>query len=117
MQVPAVYVPLPIGNGEQRLNAADAVAAGAALLVDDADFTPDYAAQTVLPLLRDPARLAAMAQAAADMGFPRSADRAMAARVFAAAGAAHPGRAYPECMQTKEELAGAAGADGSGADR
>ncbi|MYM20340.1 undecaprenyldiphospho-muramoylpentapeptide beta-N-acetylglucosaminyltransferase [Brevibacterium sp. 5221] len=117
MQVPAVYVPLPIGNGEQRLNAADAVAAGAALLVDDADFTPDYAAQTVLPLLRDPARLAAMAQAAADMGFPRSADRAMAARVFAAAGAAHPGRAYPERMQTKEELAGAAGADGSGADR
>ena len=39
--LPAVYVPLPIGNGEQRLNAAAAViAAGGGLLVDDADVTP-----------------------------------------------------------------------------
>ena len=29
--LPAVYVPLPIGNGEQRLNAADVVAAGGGL--------------------------------------------------------------------------------------
>ena len=34
--LPAVYVPLPIGNGEQRLNAEPAVAAGGAVLVDDA---------------------------------------------------------------------------------
>ena len=33
--VPAVFVPLPIGNGEQALNAAGLVAAGGALIVDD----------------------------------------------------------------------------------
>ena len=31
--LPALYVPLPIGNGEQRLNAADTVAAGGGRLV------------------------------------------------------------------------------------
>ena len=38
--LPAVYVPLPIGNGEQRLNALPVVKAGGGLLVDDADLTP-----------------------------------------------------------------------------
>ena len=38
--LPAVYVPLPIGNGEQRLNALPVVDAGGGLLVDDADLTP-----------------------------------------------------------------------------
>jgi UDP-N-acetylglucosamine--N-acetylmuramyl-(pentapeptide) pyrophosphoryl-undecaprenol N-acetylglucosamine transferase len=33
--LPALYVPLPIGNGEQALNAAPAVAAGAALLIEN----------------------------------------------------------------------------------
>jgi UDP-N-acetylglucosamine--N-acetylmuramyl-(pentapeptide) pyrophosphoryl-undecaprenol N-acetylglucosamine transferase len=32
-------VPLAIGNGEQRLNAQGAVAAGAAIVVDNAAFT------------------------------------------------------------------------------
>ena len=40
--IPAVYVPLPIGNGEQRLNAAAVVAAGGGLLVDDADLDPAW---------------------------------------------------------------------------
>ena len=35
--LPAVYVPLPIGNGEQRVNAADVVAAGGGVLVDDGE--------------------------------------------------------------------------------
>ena len=38
--LPAVYVPLPIGNGEQRLNALPVVNAGGGLLVADADLTP-----------------------------------------------------------------------------
>ena len=42
MGLPAVYVPLPIGNGEQRFNAADVVAAGGGLLVDDAALTPSW---------------------------------------------------------------------------
>jgi UDP-N-acetylglucosamine:LPS N-acetylglucosamine transferase len=35
--LPAIFVPLPIGNGEQALNARDSVAAGGALLVADSD--------------------------------------------------------------------------------
>jgi UDP-N-acetylglucosamine--N-acetylmuramyl-(pentapeptide) pyrophosphoryl-undecaprenol N-acetylglucosamine transferase len=76
--LPAVYVPLPHGNGEQRLNAAALVAAGGGLLVDDADLTPDYVAQTIPPLLTDPQRLAAMAAAAAGSG-ARGAAQAVAA--------------------------------------
>ena len=39
--LPAAYVPLPIGNGEQRLNAEPVVRAGGGLLVADADCTPE----------------------------------------------------------------------------
>ena len=39
--LPAVYVPLPIGNGEQALNARPVVDGGGGLLVDDAAFDPD----------------------------------------------------------------------------
>ena len=38
--LPAIYVPLPIGNGEQRLNALPVVNAGGGVLVDDADLSP-----------------------------------------------------------------------------
>jgi len=38
--LPAVYVPLPHGNGEQALNAREAVAAGAAVLVHDTELNP-----------------------------------------------------------------------------
>lgn len=65
---PAVFVPLPVGNGEQRLNAHDVVAAGGALLADDADVTPDWVVATVLPLLRDSDRIARMSAAAASVG-------------------------------------------------
>jgi UDP-N-acetylglucosamine--N-acetylmuramyl-(pentapeptide) pyrophosphoryl-undecaprenol N-acetylglucosamine transferase len=62
--LPAAFVPLPIGNGEQRLNAAPAVDAGAALLVADADLTPAWVTREVGAVLTDPARLAAMAEGA-----------------------------------------------------
>jgi len=66
--VPSVLVPLPIGNGEQRLNAAELVAADGALLVEDAKFTEDYVTGTVIELLRDRPRLEMMSQAAAGQG-------------------------------------------------
>jgi UDP-N-acetylglucosamine--N-acetylmuramyl-(pentapeptide) pyrophosphoryl-undecaprenol N-acetylglucosamine transferase len=75
--LPAVYVPLPIGNGEQRLNAAAVVAAGGGLLVEDAALAPDWLRANVLPLLDDPDRRSVMGRAAA--GFGRlDADRALA---------------------------------------
>ena len=66
--LPAVYVPLPIGNGEQRLNAADTVAAGGGLLVEDAAVTPEWVRQTLAPLVLDEQRVASMARAAASIG-------------------------------------------------
>ncbi|QTE31373.1 undecaprenyldiphospho-muramoylpentapeptide beta-N-acetylglucosaminyltransferase [Pengzhenrongella sicca] len=74
--LPAVYVPLPIGNGEQRLNAAPVVAAGGGLLVDDADLTPAWLRAHLLPLLGpDPSELAAMGAAAATVGVRDGASR------------------------------------------
>lgn len=81
--LPAVYVPLPIGNGEQALNARPTVAAGGGLLVDDAALDAAYVTGTVLPLLQDPARLAAMAAAAGSFGH-RDADEALADIVLGA---------------------------------
>lgn len=49
--IPAVYVPLPIGNGEQRLNAMPVVEAGGGFLVADADLTLGWLREHVLPLL------------------------------------------------------------------
>jgi UDP-N-acetylglucosamine--N-acetylmuramyl-(pentapeptide) pyrophosphoryl-undecaprenol N-acetylglucosamine transferase len=72
---PAVFVPLPIGNGEQRLNAQDVVAAGGALVVDDADVTPDWVVDTVIALVLDPERIARMSAAAASVGVRDGHDR------------------------------------------
>jgi UDP-N-acetylglucosamine--N-acetylmuramyl-(pentapeptide) pyrophosphoryl-undecaprenol N-acetylglucosamine transferase len=78
--VPAIFVPLPIGNGEQALNARPVVEAGGALIVDDADFTADYVARTVPGLVNDADRLARMGTAAARL-IPRDADDKLAAIV------------------------------------
>lgn len=73
--LPAVYVPLPIGNGEQRLNALPVVTAGGGLLVEDRELTPDLVATTVAGLLTDRTRLAAMTAAAKLAGHPDAARR------------------------------------------
>jgi len=83
--VPAVFVPLAIGNGEQRLNALPVVEAGGALLVADADLTADWVADHVVPLALDADRLAAMSASASAL-IPRDADERLAAIVLAAAG-------------------------------
>ena len=73
--LPAVYVPLPIGNGEQRLNALPVVDAGGGIIVDDADLTPAFVADTVAGLLADGPRLQAMTAAAALAGHRDAAQR------------------------------------------
>ena len=87
--LPAVFVPLPIGNGEQELNARPVVDAGGALLVADQALTPEWVRATVPGLVADPARLAAMGAAASAL-LPRDADDRLAAIVLevAAGGAA-----------------------------
>lgn len=88
--LPAVYVPLPIGNGEQRLNAEPVVAVGGGLLVDDSDLDADWLREHLVPLLADADRLAEMTDAAAGAGV-RDADERLADLVEKAA-AEHPGR-------------------------
>jgi UDP-N-acetylglucosamine--N-acetylmuramyl-(pentapeptide) pyrophosphoryl-undecaprenol N-acetylglucosamine transferase len=83
--LPGAYVPLPHGNGEQRLLAEPVVAAGGGLLVDDAGCTPEWVATTLVPVLTDPAGLESMAKAAAALGH-RDADVALAELVLEAAG-------------------------------
>lgn len=73
--LPAVYVPYPVGNGEQRFNAADVVSAGGGLLVDDKDFNPEYVSQFVIPVISDSRRLKKMATAAASVGVTDGASR------------------------------------------
>lgn len=84
--LPAIYVPLPHGNGEQRLNALPVVEAGAARLVDNADLTAEYVAREVPSLLGDPQRLAAMSTAGAGSGHRRAAETVAAAALALAAG-------------------------------
>jgi UDP-N-acetylglucosamine--N-acetylmuramyl-(pentapeptide) pyrophosphoryl-undecaprenol N-acetylglucosamine transferase len=80
----AAYVPLPIGNGEQRLNALPVVAAGGGVLVDDERCTPEWVAGSVLGIVADPDRTTAMAEAAARLG-RRDGDVRLAALVRSAA--------------------------------
>ena len=83
--IPAVYVPYPVGNGEQRFNAADVVGAGGGILVDDAEFLPAWVEGELVPLLGDPVRVERMAAAAASVGRRDGTDR-MVALVDAALG-------------------------------
>jgi UDP-N-acetylglucosamine--N-acetylmuramyl-(pentapeptide) pyrophosphoryl-undecaprenol N-acetylglucosamine transferase len=66
--LPAAYVPLPIGNGEQRLNAVPIVQHGGGMLVNDADLTPEWIRDTLLPVLVNIDQVADMSEAAASLG-------------------------------------------------
>lgn len=79
--LPAVYVPLPLRGGEQRLNAEPIAAAGGAVIVDNDQFTPEWVEANLLPIITDPARVAAMSAAASRAG-ARHADLVLARHVL-----------------------------------
>ena len=79
--MPAAYVPLPIGNGEQRLNALPIVQRGGGLLVEDDELTADWIKGALLPVLTNIDQVAAMSEAAAALG-RRDADRWLAKAVI-----------------------------------
>ena len=66
--IPAVYVPYPVGNGEQRFNAAPVLAVGGGVLIDDADFVPAWVRSELVTLLGDGPQLAKMGRGAASVG-------------------------------------------------
>lgn len=82
--LPAVYVPLPIGNGEQRLNARHVVAAGGGVLVEDAALTTQWVRENVPAMFGEPGQLGRMAAAAASAG-ERGGDELVVDLVLAAA--------------------------------
>ena len=96
--LPAVYVPYPVGNGEQRFNAEPIVRAGGGILVDDADLTPEWVLAEVVPRITDPETIARMSRAAAHAG-SRDAATVLAKHVLTVAAEhrrfAHPSRRPP----------------------
>ncbi|MGD9495897.1 MAG: glycosyltransferase [Armatimonadota bacterium] len=85
--VPMIVVPYPFAGGHQRLNAEPLVQAGAAVIVEDEQFTAGRLVELARELLGDEPRLREMAQAARAAAFP-SAAREVAEVVL---GVAHGG--------------------------
>jgi UDP-N-acetylglucosamine--N-acetylmuramyl-(pentapeptide) pyrophosphoryl-undecaprenol N-acetylglucosamine transferase len=81
--LPAVFVPLPIGNGEQAHNAHPVVQAGGGLLIDDEALTPEWIDRALVPLATSPQRLDAMSVAASGI-VRRDADLRLADLIEAA---------------------------------
>ncbi len=71
---PSILVPLPpaIGSSPQEANAAMFARKEAAIVIKDADLTPDILMECVQSLMSSPAQLAAMAQAASSFAKPRA---------------------------------------------
>jgi UDP-N-acetylglucosamine--N-acetylmuramyl-(pentapeptide) pyrophosphoryl-undecaprenol N-acetylglucosamine transferase len=92
--LPAAYVPLPHGNGEQRRNALPTVEAGGGLLVEDAELSAEWIMSKVLPVLTTPERLAKMSAAMAGAGHPQAAETLVAMIREAEASRRHTGRRH-----------------------
>jgi UDP-N-acetylglucosamine--N-acetylmuramyl-(pentapeptide) pyrophosphoryl-undecaprenol N-acetylglucosamine transferase len=73
--IPAVLVPYPHATADhQHGNAEALVRAGAAVMLDDADLSPDLVAATVATLVSEPWRLGTMAAAARAWSRPEAAE-------------------------------------------
>lgn len=73
--LPAIMVPLAIGNGEQARNAAPLVDAGAGIVIADAQLDAPRLVTEVLTLIKDADRLTQMGQAAQRVMPPGAAQR------------------------------------------
>jgi len=87
--LPAAYVPLPLRGGEQRHNAEPVVAAGGALLVDNAHLDSAWIETTLVPILTSPERIAAMSARASAAGTP-DAGAVLAGHVLTTIARHHP---------------------------
>ena len=73
--LPALYVPYPVGNGEQRLNALTVVEAGGGLLVADRDFTPEFVQSSLIPVISHAKGLKTMSKNAKSLGIVDATER------------------------------------------
>jgi UDP-N-acetylglucosamine--N-acetylmuramyl-(pentapeptide) pyrophosphoryl-undecaprenol N-acetylglucosamine transferase len=76
--LPAVFVPYPVGNGEQRLNAEQVVASGGAFIVDDANFSAEYVRSELIPMVSNSSLRKDMKTKALATGFGDGAKRLLA---------------------------------------
>ena len=75
--IPAIFVPLPIGNGEQKRNAKKLIDSGAARVYENSGFTPEVIVGEILPLVLDAQELARM-EAAMNIGNSSNAAKELA---------------------------------------
>jgi len=73
--LPAVFVPYPVGNGEQRHNATSVIDAGGAELCEDSALNAEFIAERVIPILSHKATLKKMSDAARSTGIQDAAER------------------------------------------
>jgi UDP-N-acetylglucosamine--N-acetylmuramyl-(pentapeptide) pyrophosphoryl-undecaprenol N-acetylglucosamine transferase len=73
--LPAVYVPYPVGNGEQVFNVSTLVEARGGLFVKDADLNADWIANTLVPIVSKRAALQALSNGALSQGIKDGAER------------------------------------------
>ncbi len=66
--LPALYVPYPVGNGEQVSNIEHLLAAKASLMTKDADFSSQVIANHLVPLISNTKKLKEMSEAARRCG-------------------------------------------------
>lgn len=90
--LPMILVPYPHAGGHQRHNAVPLAERGAAVLINDEEFTPDCLAALGRELAADPDRRQAMAEAARRWGSREAADRIAALMLQTATGGSSPQR-------------------------
>lgn len=83
--LPAAFVPLAVGNGEQWKNAEPMVSAGGGMMVHDSEISGDWVAKNVVAALADDTRLTELSDRAAAFGVADADDR-MADMVIEAMG-------------------------------
>lgn len=66
--LPALYIPYAVGNGEQKFNLQDVLAAGGAITTTDREFDEEYVRSLLIPVISDSKRLAQMSEAAMQAG-------------------------------------------------
>lgn len=76
--LPALYIPYPVGNGEQRFNVEALVKAGGGLMIKDSDFTTDYVSRELVPVVSSSKMISEMSRAAKEQGIPDATERLLA---------------------------------------
>lgn len=66
--LPALFIPYPVGNGEQNHNLKDILGFGGAITVTDKEFDVQYVRANLIPIISDSRELVEMSQAASRAG-------------------------------------------------